>query len=157
MHRMRPAKDAYFLQMADLVSSRGTCSRRKVGAVLVNNLGHVMATGYNGVASGMQHCEGVNKCSGADSKSGTDLNKCEATHAEQNALLQCRDVQRIYKCYVTASPCIHCVKLLLNTTCFEIVFIEKYPCSEAEELWKKAGRQWTHFGKPNPITDTERR
>lgn len=146
---MRPTKDAYFLKMAALVSSRGTCSRRKVGAVLINSFSHVIATGYNGKASGLSHCKGKNKCAGADARSGENLHKCEAIHAEQNALLQCKDVQEISKCYVTVSPCVHCVKLLLNTSCREIVFVAKYPCEDAERMWTEAGRTWTHFGDPN--------
>jgi dCMP deaminase len=58
-----------------------------------------------------------------------------ATHAEQNALLQCRDVEQIDTCYTTASPCITCVKLLMNTGCRSIVFAEEYPHPEAMDLW----------------------
>lgn len=52
----RPTKDDYFIQMAGLVSTRGTCIRRQVGCVLVNARGHVLATGYNGVAARQPHC-----------------------------------------------------------------------------------------------------
>lgn len=130
----RPDKDVYFLRMARLVASRATCARRAVGCVLVDEHGHVLATGYNGVAAGQPHCTEF-PCSGADCAPGQGLELCEAIHAEQNALLQCADVQRIRTCYTTTAPCITCTKLLLNTPCERIAFIEEYPHPRARELW----------------------
>lgn len=71
-----------------------------------------------------------------------NLDGCQAIHAEQNALLQCRDVYAIHTAYVTASPCMTCVKLLLNTSCERIVYVEEYPHSAARDLWTGAGRSW---------------
>ena len=139
---MRPSKDEYFLAMAQLIAERGTCARRKVGCVLVNARGHVLSTGYNGVASGFKHCNENSECPGAQSASGTNLDKCGAIHAEQNALLQCRDPYEIHTCYTTTSCCTHCVKLLLNTSCQRIVFLEEYPHEDPKELWSLAGREW---------------
>ncbi len=103
----RESADTYFARLALLTSSRGTCGRRKVGCVLVSKRKHVLATGYNGVPRGFQHCT-ERPCLGRLSGPGADLDKCLATHAEQNALLQCRDVEEIDTCYTTASPCILC-------------------------------------------------
>lgn len=147
----RPSINEYFMDMAKLVASRGTCCRRKVGAVLVDNRNHVLSTGYNGVASGLDHCEGDTKCSGANLPSGQGLDKCEAIHAEQNALLQCSDVYKIQTLYCTASPCVTCVKLLLNTSCWVIVFNEEYPHGEAKKLWESAGRQWVNYSHLHEI------
>jgi len=139
----RPTSDEYFMLMATLVSTRGTCARRMVGCVLVNQRNHVMATGYNGVASGLPHCIDV-PCPGAKYKSGTGLDQCQAIHAEQNALLQCYNVHEIMTVYCTTMPCIHCVKLLLNTSCKRIVFRNIYAHhKEVQELWLSAGRQWS--------------
>lgn len=137
---MRIDRDTYFLEMAKLVAKRGTCARRQVGCVLVSGRHHVLATGYNGGAAGMSHCI-EEPCPGAEKPSGSFLNECEAIHAEQNALLQCRDVYEIKTCYCTTAPCITCTKLLLNTSCTRIIFLEDYP-SSGQELWKKAGRYW---------------
>lgn len=79
-------------------------------------------------------------CSGANSPSGTNLDGCQAIHAEQNALLQCRDVFDIDTCYVTVSPCIHCTKLLLNTSCRRIVAASIYD-QRAASLWTDSGRE----------------
>ncbi len=149
----RPTKDQWAQLLALVTSMRGTCLRRQVGCVLVNARGHVLATGYNGVAAGLPHCNQhdpfcatgyPHACEGAFAPSGTELDQCEAVHAEQNALLQCKDVYAIDTCYVTASPCVTCTKLLLNTSCRRIVFSEAYPHPEARTLWERAGRLWEY-------------
>ena len=142
MDNYRPPTDFYFLKMAKLVSERGTCARRKVGCVFVNKRNHVIATGYNGNPAGFTHCID-DPCEGADSKSGTDLDKCKAIHAEQNALLQCKNVYDIDRVYTTLEPCIHCVKLLLNTTANQIIYGEKYVHKLARKLWEESGRGYT--------------
>jgi dCMP deaminase len=142
------------MQLALLTAKRATCLRRQVGCVLLNARGHVLATGYNGVAAGQPHCNQYDHfhpigfpdaCAGAHAASGTNLDGCQAIHAEQNALLQCRDVYAIDTVYVTASPCVTCTKLLLNTSCERIVYAETYPHSAAQELWLGAGRRWQHY------------
>lgn len=170
---MRPSRDQWAMGLAQLTALRATCCRRKVGAVLLNERGHVLATGYNGVAAGLPHCNEVtgevvnpaldrgdgtyrvaehwekptvkvhgHACEGAHAPSGQSLDACQAIHAEQNAMLQCRDVYAIHTAYVTASPCITCCKLLLNTSCQRVVFLEEYPHAAAKELWLSAGRRW---------------
>ena len=146
---IRIPSDWYFLKMANLASERATCKRRKVGCILVNSKKHVIATGYNGVAASQEHCID-NPCKGADFKSGEGLDVCNAIHAEQNALLQCKDVYDIETIYCTVSPCIHCIKLLLNTSVKHVVFGEKYTdCEALGDYWmnnKKDGR-WTYINK----------
>lgn len=150
---MRPSRDEWALKLALLTTQRATCCRRQVGCVLLNSRGHVLATGYNGVAAGLPHCNDIdaayhlsgghpNACPGWNAPSGVNLDACQAIHAEQNALLQCRDIYQVHTAYVTASPCVTCCKLLLNTSCERIVFVEEYPHSAAKELWEGAGRLW---------------
>lgn len=142
------------MELALLTAKRATCLRRQVGCVLLNQRGHVLATGYNGVAAGQPHCNQYDHfhpigfpdaCTGAHAPSGTNLDGCQAIHAEQNALLQCRDVYTIHTAYVTASPCLTCCKLLLNTSCERICYAEEYPQPAAKELWVAAGRRWQHY------------
>lgn len=140
----RPPVDEYFINMSYLVATRGTCCRRKVGCVLVDKNRYVMATGYNGRPKGFQHCTEGQPCSAAAVPSGMNLDGCEALHAEQNALLQCKDVQAIHTAYVTLFPCITCTKLLLNTSCKKIVYSEEYVQPEAIELWERAGHTIIH-------------
>ena len=128
MVRSRPCKDEYFLAMAVLVAARSTCSRRSVGCVLVDSRNHVLATGYNGVASGVAHCIDT-PCPGAELPSGTGLDKCEAIHAEQNAIIDC--AKRGVVCegshaYITHFPCIHCLKMLVQAGISKIYYIHDY-------------------------------
>lgn len=141
--------DKWAMSLALITSRRSTCLRRAVGCVLLNNHHHIIATGYNGVASGMPHCNHRDidgrypfACTGARAQSGQNLDLCEAIHAEQNALLQCHNMHTIKTIYVTASPCVTCTKLLLNTSCTEIVYIDEYPHEKAKALWHRAGRIW---------------
>lgn len=103
----------------------------------------VLAIGHNGPAKGLPHCT-EQPCQGADLPSGTGLDLCQAIHAEQNALMFCGDIMKIDKCFVTTSPCIHCVKMLMNTGCKQIFFAESYPHSEAaRQLWQQdPSRTW---------------
>ncbi len=138
------------MSMARRASGRSTCVRRSVGCVLVNSRNHVLATGYNGVAIGEPHCNDVtisgdkisfdNACIGANARSGTNLDSCLAIHAEQNAILQCKDVHEIDRAYVTAFPCPSCAKLMLNTSCKTIVYGQKYGDDVGREIWLKSGR-----------------
>jgi dCMP deaminase len=149
---MRPSPDEYGLRFAEHAATRATCLRRAVGCALFNARKQLLATGYNGRAAGLPHCNEAdflaspgpliypNACAGAQAPSGTMLDACEAIHAEQNALLQCRDVYAIETCYVTVSPCITCVKLLMNTSCSRIVFRSRYTQDdEAYKLWMGRG------------------
>lgn len=137
----RPSRDDTGLLLALTLAQRGTCARRKVGCVLVDENFRIIGTGYNGPASGEPHCIEA-PCAGAGLPSGTGLSVCEAIHAEANALIDCRDVRRIDTCYCTTSPCRDCVKLLLGTGCRRVVFIENYTHTDAQDLWRRAGRQW---------------
>lgn len=147
------SKEEYFVALAQLVASRGTCVRRKVGCVLTNKHGHVLATGYNGIPMGMVHCLDQPCGEASASASGDDLDKCEAMsrwysctiHAEANALLQCRNVYEIDTCYTTTFPCIHCIKLLANTSCKRIVYVNIYPGSEVNKMTK----YWEETDYPN--------
>lgn len=162
---MRISRDEWGLELAKVTARRGTCCRRQVGCVLVDKDGHVLSTGYNGVAAGLPHCNAEeqlihldrsieivypNACAGAKAPSGTNLDACQAIHAEQNALLQCKDVREIHTCYVTCSPCVTCVKLLMNTGCQRIVFGELYPHADAKNLWLLTrAREWLLFAGGN--------
>ena len=135
---MRPTKDETFLNMAYVLGKRATCSRRMVGCILVNADNHIIGSGYNGVGKGLTHCLDV-PCPGVRCESGTGLDKCEAIHAEQNALMQCSNVQDINTAYITCSPCIHCAKLFLNTGVKRIVFSELYNSDDGIDLLSAAG------------------
>lgn len=130
------------LRIAEATALRGTCVRRRVGAVALSAEGHVLATGYNGVPRDWPHCD-VTPCGGHGFASGEALDLCEAIHAEQNLVAQCADVMRVHTICVTTAPCVSCVKLLLTTSAQNLVF-RYYYSEHALMLWKKSDRDWYH-------------
>jgi dCMP deaminase len=84
----RPAVDEYFLKIASVVAERSTCRRHHVGAVAVKNK-HILATGYNGAASGLKDCLELG-CLRDELKipSGERHEVCRGIHAEQNVIVQ---------------------------------------------------------------------
>lgn len=130
---IRSEKDLHFMKIAKLLSQRATCPRRAVGCIIVNKYGHTMATGYNGVPRGFDHCTDV-PCGGEKEK---DLDSCLATHAEQNALMQCKDIMDIETIYTTTAPCITCAKLIANTSCKRLIYSNHYS-DKALDILRKA-------------------
>lgn len=143
---MRISRDQLYMNIVRNIAARGTCTRRQVGCVLVDSRGRILSTGYNGVAAGRDHCnDGHHPCKGALLPSGTGLDQCQAIHAEQNAILFLADPFSVDTCYVSCTPCISCMKLLLGTSCKRIVAFEDYGHSEAREWWKAAGKSLEIF------------
>ena len=138
---MRPAIGTTMLRIASLLAQRATCAKLQVGCVLTDESGRILSTGYNGVPRGCPHCIDV-PCAGANAPAGADL--CEAVHAEQNALLKCKDPDKIDTCYVTHFPCMRCVKQLMNTSCKRVIYFDgTYMQPAARDLWlhPHGGRQ----------------
>ena len=147
---MRPSRDSTMLRIAGVISERSTCCRRQVGCVLTDIHGRVLSIGHNGVAKDMPHCTDV-PCEGAGYPSGQGLSVCLAVHAEQNALAFCGDIMKIHTCYTTTSPCETCIKMLMNTSCKRIVFLDEYPHPIAKKLWEQQQeREWIHYVEETP-------
>lgn len=160
---MRLEKHEWYMRIAEVVALRGTCLRRQVGCVLVDYRGHILSTGYNGVPRGAKHCNQEASalldtydtiypfsCPAAKEGTGSNLGGCRAIHAEQNALLQCRDVEEIFACYTTVEPCEHCTKLLLNTGCQVVLYRQPYKGS-GRYHWLEAGNDedlWRVLTRP---------
>ncbi len=139
-NKSRPSKDEYFMEMAVLASSRSTCLRRSVGAVLVKE-GHVLSTGYNGAPKGLEHCE-VTGCIRDKMKvpSGERHELCRGVHAEQNAIIQAAyfgvSVDGA-KMYITNHPCSVCAKMMLNAGIMEVIYKGDYHDELAVKLLKE--------------------
>ena len=120
--------DEYFIEILKIVSQRSSCLSRQVGAVIVKD-NRILATGYNGSPSGVQSCYEKGYCIRKNSKSGENLNMCFATHAEENAILQCAkfgiscDGATIY---ITCFPCERCMKSIIQSGIKEVVYINDY-------------------------------
>lgn len=107
---MRSSKYDYFMSITKAVALRSPCLSRQVGCVLVDDHDHILSTGYNGPASKVSHCTVCNR-----TEPGRNLYECPAVHAEMNALLQCKDVDKVKIIYLTVSPCQICLRMLANT------------------------------------------
>ena len=117
------------MSMAELVATRSTCLRRKVGAVIVKEK-RVLTTGYNGAPKGLRHCAEVG-CVRLENKieSGTRHELCRGVHAEQNAVIQAAYFGVSIKdaaVYTTNFPCVLCAKILLNAGITEIIYKDDY-------------------------------
>ncbi|MBD3157950.1 MAG: cytidine deaminase [Candidatus Lokiarchaeota archaeon] len=137
----RKSKDTYFCEIADLVSSRSTCLRNKVGAVLVKE-SQILSTGYNGAPTGLPHCDEVG-CIREELKvpPGERHELCRGLHAEQNAIIQAayHGVSvKGGKIYCTTKPCSICTKMLINAGITEIIYVEPYKDELAEQLIKES-------------------
>jgi dCMP deaminase len=129
----RPDWDEYFLSIAKVVASRSNCIKRKVAAIIVRDR-RVISTGYNGTPRGTLNCNegGCPRCAGA-AESGTRLDECLCSHAEENAITQAayHGVSlRGGAIYTTFSPCLICTKMIINAGIREVVWDSPFPLGE---------------------------
>lgn len=142
VNRKRPDWEVYFLKIAQLASTRSTCIRRQVGAVLVKEK-KILATGYNGVPSGIAHCTEIGCLRDEEGiPSGQRHELCRGLHAEQNAILQAAyhgvSIQGSVL-FCTNFPCVICSKMLINAGIRQIFYLEGYPDRLSESMLKEAG------------------
>ena len=126
-------KDKCYMDMASALAQRSTCLDKQVGCIIINSNNEIIASGYNGAPRGQVHCIDTGICL-VEKFSSKDF--CPSTHAEQNALLQCRVPEQIHTIYVTLSPCVNCIRIINNTPCKRIVFITKHAHPEIRRMWK---------------------
>lgn len=117
------------LDIAKAASTRATCPRRSVGAVIVNNNKMIVSTGYNGSLSGTPHCNCI-----------IEDNHCVRTiHAETNAILQAaRNGVKIEgtTIYITDAPCFNCLKNIIAAGIGEIYYDRSYTQDTSDGLRK---------------------
>lgn len=135
----RMSKDEAYLRMAKALASRSTCLDKQVGCIIINSKNEIIATGYNGAPRGWVHCIDKGTCL---AKRYCSKNCCPSAHAEQNALLQCRVPEQIHTIYTTLSPCVNCIRIINNTPCKRIVFIQEHTHIEVKSMWKG---EWVHY------------
>ncbi|MDD3534426.1 MAG: cytidine/deoxycytidylate deaminase family protein [Candidatus Cloacimonetes bacterium] len=138
----RPTWQEYFMQMAILASSRSTCLRRAVGAVLVRD-NQVISTGYNGSPKNTPHCAETG-CLREQLKvpSGERHELCRGVHAEQNAIIQAAingSSTRGGTLYCTHQPCSICSRMIINAEIKTVYIANRYPDALGEQLFREAG------------------
>ncbi len=132
--RTRASWDEYFMNIAREVSTRSTCDRKFVGAVIVRDKS-ILATGYNGSVRGLPHCD-------EEGHLMEDGHCVRTVHAEANAIVQAaRNGVGIDNAsiYVTASPCWGCFRLIANAGIMRIVFGEFYRDQRIFEVSQRLG------------------
>lgn len=129
------------MQMTKTLAKRSPCLTRQVGCLLTED-GYIVGAGYNGPPSGLEHDQiDIRKAKGF--KSGEGLDYSRDVHAEQNAMQQSgiktkRSAGKL-ELFTTASPCIHCMRQLIQIGVKKIVYIEKYNQPLAWEMASEAG------------------
>ncbi|MCH5307100.1 MAG: dCMP deaminase family protein [Prevotella sp.] len=130
--------DQRYLEMARIWAQNSYCQRRQVGALVVKN-GMIISDGYNGTPSGFENiCEDE-----------TGVTKPYVLHAEANAitkLARSSNNSEGATIYITASPCIECAKLIIQSGIRRVVYGEKYRLMDGIELLQRAGIEVVYLG-----------
>lgn len=140
----RKDKINYYLDIAEAVLERGTCIRRKFGAIIVKN-DEIISTGYVGAPRGRKNCSDLGVCrrEQLNVKKGERYELCRSVHAEANAIisaertdmigssiyLACHDA-RTNELYGDVEPCSMCKRLIINAG------IEKVIVRQTKDTYK---------------------
>ena len=134
----RPSKEEYYLRLAEQVSARSTCLRRRFGAVIVKD-DQIISTGYTGAPRGTPNCIDLGVCPRelAGVPAGQRYELCRSVHAEANAIihaarsemlggvlyLACIDA-RSGELVAGTRPCKMCTRMIINAGLREVVVRE---------------------------------
>jgi dCMP deaminase len=133
----RPGWTEYFMDITRLVARRSTCIRRQVGAIVVKDK-RILATGYNGVPTGLAHCEDTGCIREQNNiPSGQRHELCRGLHAEQNTIIQAAYHGISISgatLYCTTLPCSICLKMLINAGITAIIYEQGYPDELTQSL-----------------------
>ena len=131
MNNKQDNLDYRYLRMARIWAENSYCIRRQVGCLVVKDK-MIISDGYNGTPSGFENvCEDDNK-----------VTKPYVLHAEANAitkLARSSNNSDGATLYVTASPCIECAKLIIQSGIRRVVYGEQYRLNDGIDLLKRAG------------------
>ena len=122
--------DHSYLEMAQIWAQNSYCKRRKVGALLVKDR-MIISDGYNGTPSGFENiCE------------EDGVTKPYVLHAEANAITKVAKSGNSSEgatLYVTASPCLECSKLIIQSGIQRVVYRDEYRLTDGIDLLRRAG------------------
>ena len=124
--------DKRYLEMAAVWAKNSYCKRRQVGALIVKDK-MIISDGYNGTPSGFE-----NNCEDET----TGATKPYVLHAEANAISKVAKSGNSSEgatLYVTASPCLECSKLIIQSGIKRVVYREQYRLDDGIQLLKRAG------------------
>ena len=122
--------DHSYLEMAEIWARNSYSKRRKVGALLVKDR-MIISDGYNGTPSGFENiCE------------EDGVTKPYVLHAEANAITKVAKSGNSSEgatLYVTASPCLECSKLIIQSGIKRVVYRDEYRLTDGIDLLRRAG------------------
>jgi dCMP deaminase len=126
----RVSWDKFWFLIAMIYSVRGTCNRLRTACIIVND-NRLVGAGYNGSVSGLEHCDEVGHL--------IIEGHCERTlHAEENAIL---NTDRIHlkgaTAYILGTPCIRCIRLLVNAGVRAIYYLGSYKNARGSQYLKE--------------------
>ena len=142
----KAALDCRYARMAQIWAENSYCVRRKVGALVVKD-NMIISDGYNGTPTGFENvCEDEN-----------NISKPYVLHAEANAitkLARSSNSSEGATLYVTASPCIECAKLIIQSGIKRVVYYDnKYADTESTKasciLFEKCGIKFDPYKPTN--------
>ena len=123
--------DEKYLRMAKIWATNSYCKRRQVGALLVKDNMNI-SDGYNGTPSGFENvCEDEN-----------GVTKPYVLHAEANAITKVArsgNSAAGATLYITASPCMECSKLIIQSGISRVVYADEYRLDDGIKILKRAG------------------
>ena len=123
--------DARYLEMAEVWAKNSYCRRRQVGALIVKDR-MIISDGYNGTPSGFENvCEDEN-----------GVTKPYVLHAEANAITKVAKSGNSSDgatLFVTASPCLECSKLIIQSGIKRVVYRDEYRLTDGIDLLRRAG------------------
>ncbi len=140
----RPSWDEYFLSMAEMIGTRGTCDRGRSGCVITRDK-RIISTGYVGAPAGLSHCDEVgHEMQTVTSEDGVQSRHCVRTaHAEQNAINNAARVGQAIEggtMYCKMIPCYKCGQSIINAGIVRVVALKDYHgASRTKEIFKQAG------------------
>ena len=141
---VRPSWDEYFIQLTELVGSRGTCDRGRSGSVIVKNK-RIIATGYVGAPAGLPSCDEVgHEMHTVTHEDGTVSKHCIRTgHAEQNAINNAARIGVATEgatLYCKMTPCYKCAQSIINAGIVRVVAAQDYHSgARSKEIFKETG------------------
>lgn len=154
----RPSWDEYFLQMADMIGSRGTCDRGRAGCVITKDK-RILSTGYVGAPAGLPHCdEAGHEMHTVRNEDGTESRHCIRTaHAEQNAINNAARVGIAIEggvVYCKMIPCYKCAQSIINAGIVRVVALKDYHgASRSKEIFKQANIAYEILGEMETYAD----
>ncbi|MBQ7639632.1 MAG: dCMP deaminase family protein [Bacteroidales bacterium] len=122
--------DGSYLDMASVWARNSYCKRRQVGALIVKDR-MIISDGYNGTPSGFENvCEedGVTKPYVLHAEANAITKVAKSSNSSDGATL-----------YVTASPCLECAKLIIQSGIKRVVYSEEYRITDGIDLLRRAG------------------